>query len=172
MLCCLVFFFFTFPCLSLSPPFNSTPSFLIQHINEGQICTRGRRVYVCVCVEPCMAEHTVQYCGGWLAGAAAGKRLQRRLRLSHPVIVSPMKGSLITPAQRGLPSSPIPEIHDSPFLSPSPPTLSLPSPPPPPPLPPAPHPLLSYPPSSPSCNIQPRGWGWGLQRFSLKKTHT
>lgn len=34
------------------------------------------------------------------------------------------------------------------------------------------YPLLSYPPSSPSCNIQPRGWGWGLQRFSLKKTHT
>lgn len=64
---------------------------------------------MCVCVEPCMAEHTVQYCGGWLAGAAAGKRLQRRLRL----------GSAIAPSYRfpheGLPYHPCPER--SPFFS-------------------------------------------------------
>lgn len=100
--------------------------------------------------------------------------------LSHPVIVSPMKGSLITPAQRGLPSSPIPEIHrPPPFpLPPQPPfpsllhLLSLPYP-----LPP----LLSYPPSPLSCNIQPRGWGGFKDSPSLspslslgkhKHTHT
>lgn len=176
LLCCLViFFFFTFICLSLSPPFNSTLSFLIQHINEGQICTRGRGVYVCACVEPCMAEHTVQYCGGWLAGwgcgwQAAAAETSAGAPLSHPVIVSPMKGSLITPAQRGLPSSPIPEIHYSPL------SLSLSLHPPFPSLlhllllPYLPlYPLLSYPPSSPSCNIQPQGWGGFKDSLSLSK---
>ena len=53
------FFFFLclpFLCLSLSPPFNSPPSLLIQHINEGQICTEGGGV-VCVRVCMCVAVH-------------------------------------------------------------------------------------------------------------------
>lgn len=80
-------------------------------------------------------------------------------------------GAAIAPSYRfpheGLPYHPSPER--SPFfshprdtlpLSPSPSTHPLPSPPPPPPSPR--HPLLSYPPSARSCNIQPRGrerWG-------------
>lgn len=180
--CCVTscFFFLPFLCLSLSPPFNSPPSFLIQHINEGQICTRGRKVYVCSRAWLSALFNSVD--AGWLAGAAAGKRLQRRLRLGlcyrtqlsfppwrAPLSPQPREVSLLLPSPRHTPPPP-----------PSPPTLPLPSPPPPHPSPPT-HPLLSYTPSAPSCNIQPRGrvtkeggrWGrGGLQRFSLTQTHT
>lgn len=127
MLCYLMFFFLPFLCLSLSPPFNSPPSFLIQHINEGQICTRGRRVYVCSRAWLSALFNSVD--AGWLAGwgrgwQTAAAETSAGAPLSHPVIVSPMKGSLITPAQRGLPSSPIPETHS--------PTSSLPTHPSPP----------------------------------------
>ena len=136
--CCVAscFIFFFFLCLSPSPPFNSPPSFLIQHINEGQICTRGKEgVCVCVCIRAWLSALFNSVEAGWLAGAAAGKRLQRRLRL----------GAAIAPSYRfpheGLPYHPSPER--SPFFShprdtlplfPSPPTLSLPSPPPPLPM--------------------------------------
>ena len=177
MLCCLVIFFFflTFLCLSLSPPFNSPPSFLIQHINEGQICTRGRRVYVCSRAWLSALFNSVE--AGWLAGAAAGKRLQRRLRLGlryrtqlsfppwrAPLSPQPREVSLLLPSPRHTPPSSL-SLHTHPFPPFS--TLLL--------L----HPLLSYPPSAPSCNIQPRGRGEGvgggrLQRFSLThiNTHT
>lgn len=182
MLCYLMFFFLPFLCLSLSPPFNSPPSFLIQHINEGQIRTRGRRVYVCSRAWLSALFNSVD--AGWLAGAAAGKRLQRRLRLGlryrtqlsfppwrAPLSPQPREVSLLLPSPRHTPPPP-----------PSPPTLPLPSPPPPHPSPPT-HPLLSYTPSAPSCNIQPRGrvtkeggrWGRGggfKDSLSHKHTHT
>lgn len=182
MLCYLMFFFLPFLCLSLSPPFNSPPSFLIQHINEGQICTRGRRVYVCSRAWLSALFNSVD--AGWLAGwgrgwQTAAAETSAGAPLSHPVIVSPMKGSLITPAQRGLPSSPIPETHS--------PTSSL---PPHPPFPSLLHLLLiPHPPPIPSFHIHPAlrratfnqegGWrrregdeGGGGFKDSLSHKHT
>lgn len=88
-----------------------------------------------------------------------------------------MKGSLITPAQRGLPSSPIPETHS--------PTSSL---PPHPPFPSLLH-LIPHPPPIPSFHIHPAlrratfnqegGWrrregdeGGGGFKDSLSHKHT
>lgn len=129
MLCYLMFFFLPFLCLSLSPPFNSPPSFLIQHINEGQICTRGRRVYVCSRAWLSALFNSVD--AGWLAGAAAGKRLQRRLRLGlryrtqlsfppwrAPLSPQPREVSLLLPSPRHTPPPP-PSLptHPSPPFS-------------------------------------------------------
>lgn len=133
-----------------------------------------------VCVPVCVSVHGWAHCSilwrlaGWgYDWQTTATETTAGAPLSHPVIVSPMKGSLITPAQRGLPSSPIPEIHYSP-------PFPL---PPQPPFPSLLH-LLSLPyPSLPFFHIHPalcratfnQGVG-GLQRFSLslshKRTHT
>lgn len=112
------------------PPYKLTPSFLIQHINEGQICTKGRRVHGCVCSRAWLSAAFNSVAAGWGRGwqTAAAETFGW--------------GAAIAPSYRfpheGLPYHPGPER--SPFFSHPRDTLLLSLPP---------HTLPSPPPHSP-----------------------
>lgn len=123
MLCCLVFFFLHFLASPSLLPLTQ-PRLSLYSISMKARYVQGEGGCMCGAVHGWAHCSILWRLAGWGCGwETAAAETSAGAPLSHPVIVSPMKGSLITSAQRGLPSSPIPEIHDSPFLSPSPPTL-------------------------------------------------